>query len=246
MTHRATETNIAPAPPVTVEVLLFAGAAAAAGCRRLTQAVAPGTTVRALASLLTKRFPGLEPYAAVGLWAVNEEYAPPETVLRPGDRVALIPPVSGGSGDSEEAAPPPRGATCRVTAEPLSVDAAVSAVLHPGAGAVVVFLGTVRAVTGDRRTAAIDYEAYEAMAEREMNRIAREATGRWPLVRLHMAHRTGRLEVGEVSVVVAASAPHRPDAFAACRWAIDRIKETVPIWKREIAPDGSGTWIHQC
>jgi molybdopterin synthase catalytic subunit len=111
-------------------------------------------------------------------------------------------------------------------------------------GAVVLFLGTVRDLTADRVTAALDYEAYPAMAEKKMAEIEEETRARWPVGAMVMEHRLGHLEVGDVSVAVALSCPHRAQAFEACRHAIDRLKELVPIWKKENWADGTTEWIH--
>ncbi len=227
---------------ISVDVLFFAGAAEAAGCRRLRAAVPAGATLADLAEALRQRFPRLGPFLPSLLWAVNEEYAPPERVLRQGDEVALIPPVSGGSRPATAVAED--GMACRLVRDPISVDDVLQRVTHPEAGAIVLFLGTVRARTGSAVTEALEYDAYPAMAEREMAAIAREASERWPGCRVAIVHRLGRLAVGEVSVVVAASAPHRAEAFAACRYAIDRLKQVVPIWKREFAPGGQPFWVH--
>ena len=108
----------------------------------------------------------------------------------------------------------------------------------------MTFLGTVRDLTGDKVTKALDYEAYPGMAEKKLAEIEADVCGRWPVGDVVMVHRLGRLEVGEVSVAVAVSAPHRADAFAACRHAIDRLKELVPIWKCEHGADGSAEWVH--
>jgi molybdopterin synthase catalytic subunit len=112
------------------------------------------------------------------------------------------------------------------------------------AGAVCTFLGTVREFTGERRTVALSYEAYPEMALKKMAELEAEARRRWPVIELAMAHRVGELDLGEVSVVVAVSCPHRQDAFEACRWLIDTLKEVVPIWKRENWEDGGQEWIH--
>lgn len=110
-------------------------------------------------------------------------------------------------------------------------------------GALCLFLGVVRNENDGRATVAITYEAYGEMAEREMEKVARSLEGQWPATRVWMLHRVGRLAVGEVSVAVVAVSPHRADAFAACRAAIDRIKTTVPIWKQELHPDGTSDWV---
>ena len=117
-------------------------------------------------------------------------------------------------------------------------------VRRPGCGAVVTFLGTVRDLTGDRVTVALDYEAYPGMAEKKLAEIEAETRTRWPVGEIALVHRLGRLEVGEVSVAVAVSCPHRGQAFEACRHAIDRLKELVPIWKKENWADGATEWVH--
>jgi molybdopterin synthase catalytic subunit len=128
--------------------------------------------------------------------------------------------------------------TVAISSEALSLDRAVLAVSHPGAGAVVTFVGTVRDVNDGKRVTLLEYEAYESMARAEMTRIKAEIEGEIPGVRLAVFHRVGALSVGDAAVVCAASAPHRGEAFRACRLLIDRVKERVPIWKREHGPDG--------
>ena len=129
-----------------------------------------------------------------------------------------------------------------VTSEPLDARTVEAAVTHPGAGAVCTFSGIVRDNSRGRSVTHLEYEAFEQMATREMRKIAGEIAERWPDVRVAMIHRTGRLEVGEPSVVVSTSAPHRSEAIAACKWGIDRLKESVPVWKKEYAADGT-FWI---
>jgi molybdopterin synthase catalytic subunit len=132
----------------------------------------------------------------------------------------------------------------RLTRDPIDYHALTEQVRRNDCGAVVVFLGTVRDLTGERVTVALDYEAYPGMAEKKMAEIAADTRQRWPVGALVLEHRLGRLEVGDVSVAVAVSCPHRADAFAACRHAIDRLKELVPIWKKENWADGSTEWVH--
>ncbi len=112
------------------------------------------------------------------------------------------------------------------------------------AGAVCSFLGTVREITGDRRTSLLDYEAYPEMALKEMAALEAEARERWPVIEAAIVHRVGRLDLGEISIVVAVSCPHRGHSFEACRWLIDTFKERVPIWKKEVYADGSEEWVH--
>jgi molybdopterin synthase catalytic subunit/molybdopterin converting factor small subunit len=162
------------------------------------------------------------------LYAVNKEYADRDRTLADGDEVALIPPVSGGA--------------FRLTAEPLSVDAVVDEVRSDQAGAVATFIGTTRLQSRGRTVLHLDYEAYEEMAEQAMAKIAAELKGRYDLCEIAIHHRTGRVEIGEASVVIAVSAPHRQEALAACKDAIDTLKERVPLWKKEVY-DGGEEWI---
>jgi molybdopterin synthase catalytic subunit len=132
----------------------------------------------------------------------------------------------------------------QLTRDPIDYHALTQQVRRADCGAVVTFLGTVRDLTGDRVTVALDYEAYPGMAEKKMAEIEQDTRSRWPIGELVMVHRLGHLEVGEVSVAVAVSCPHRAQAFEACRYAIDRLKELVPIWKKENWSDGSTEWVH--
>jgi molybdopterin synthase catalytic subunit len=132
----------------------------------------------------------------------------------------------------------------RLTRDPIDYHALTEQVRRNDCGAVVTFLGTVRDLTGDKVTVALDYEAYPGMAEKKMAEIEADTRARWPVGDMAMVHRLGRLEVGEVSVAVAVSCPHRGQAFEACRHAIDRLKELVPIWKKENWADGSTEWVH--
>lgn len=132
----------------------------------------------------------------------------------------------------------------QITRELIDPSAVVAHVGSPRAGAVVLFLGTVRDQTAGRSTAALDYECYESMAEAEMAALEAQARRRWPIVECSLVHRVGRLELGEVSVAVAVSTPHRRDAFEAGQWLIDTLKATVPIWKQEHWADGQSEWVH--
>ena len=162
------------------------------------------------------------------LYAVNREYADAGRELADGDEVALIPPVSGGA--------------FRVTEEQLSLQAVVDEVRSDEAGAIATFIGTTRLQSRGRTVLHLDYEAYEEMAEQVMAQIARELKGRYDLREIAIHHRTGRVEIGEASVVMAVSAPHRQDALAACKDAIDTLKQTVPLWKKEVY-EGGEEWV---
>jgi len=162
------------------------------------------------------------------LYAVNREYADRGQELRDGDEVAVIPPVSGGA--------------FRVTDEPLSLEGVVTEVADERAGGIATFTGTVRRQSRGREVTQLEYEAYAEMAEDVMAGIAKDLEVRYDLCSVAIHHRVGRLEVGEASVVIAVSAPHRQDALAACKDAIDRLKETVPLWKKEVY-EGGEEWI---
>lgn len=129
-----------------------------------------------------------------------------------------------------------------VTEEPLRAEPLVELVSHPGAGGIVTFTGVVRDNNRGRTTTALQYEAYKEMAEQEMAKLAEEAKQRWPEVRLAMRHRVGMLKIGDPAVIVVASAPHRGEAFDACEWVIDTLKERVPIWKKEYG-EGGAVWL---
>lgn len=162
--------------------------------------------------------------------AVNQEIAGGEQVLHEGDELALIPPVAGGS-----------GGLYRLQDTALSLDEAVKAVAGPDAGGIVTFIGNVRRESGGRKVVRLEYEAYREMAEAKLRRIGEDlalAHG----ARIAILHRTGTLEIGETAVIIAAAAPHRAEAFAACREAIERLKVEVPIWKKEFGEDGA-VWV---
>ncbi len=169
---------------------------------------------------------GVEPAGL--LYAVNKEYAQRDRRLEEGDEVAVIPPVSGGG--------------FRLSEEPLSLDAVVAEVARDQAGAIATFIGTTRVQSRGRTVTHLEYEAYAGMAEQVMVEIADELRGRYGVCEIAIHHRTGRVEIGEASVVIAVSAPHRQDALAACKDAIDTLKERVPLWKKEIY-EGGEEWI---
>ncbi|WP_166831973.1 molybdenum cofactor biosynthesis protein MoaE [Thalassoroseus pseudoceratinae] len=131
-----------------------------------------------------------------------------------------------------------------LTHDPIDITAVTESVRSTQSGAVLVFLGTVREMTGDRQTIALDYDAYPEMATAKMNELEQEAREKWPIDQLAIVHRLGHLELGDVSVIVAVSCPHRGDAFAAGKWLIDTLKVTVPVWKKENWADGTTEWVH--
>jgi MoaE-MoaD fusion protein len=172
--------------------------------------------------------------------SVNAEYAPASQVLREGDEVGLLPPVSGGCAEAASGAAGRR--ECEFTAltrEPFDSQALIAAAKRPENGAVVVFDGIVRDNSRGRRTLHLDYEAYEEMAAKQLRALAAEARSRFGVRHVTIVHRLGRLQLGETSVLIVVASAHRAQAFDACRWAIDTLKRTVPIWKKETFADGA-------
>ena len=192
-----------------------------------------GATVEEVYRELRSRHPALEPDLSLIRPARNQDFSDWSDRVADGDEVAFIPPVSGGAGS---------GALIELTAQTLDPRRLEAAVSHPGAGAICTFTGVVRDSSRGEAVTHLEYEAYAGMAERQMGAIAEEIAERWPEARVAMAHRTGSLEIGEASVVVSVSCPHRAEAIAACKWGIDRLKESVPIWKKEFARSGA-VWI---
>jgi MoaE-MoaD fusion protein len=210
---------------VQVNVRLFAGLRERAGTGARELELADGARV---GDVWPELGLGDEPRGL--LYAVNRRYAAADVELADGDVVALIPPVSGGD--------------FRLTAEPLSLDAAVNEVRRDDAGAIATFVGTVRNRSRDRDVLYLEYEAYEGMAEETMSALAAELSARHELKAVAIHHRVGRVEIGDASVVIAVSAAHRAAALAACGEAIDTLKQTVPLWKKEVY-EGGEEWIGQ-
>lgn len=171
--------------------------------------------------------------------AVNQEYAQPTHVLADGDDVAILPPVSGGSSASGGSQAGASEAVVRIVHSPIRTEAILAEIKAGGDGAVCVFDGIVRDNTRGRRTLHLDYEAYEEMALRQMQQLRTEAIARFGVREVAILHRLGRLTVGETSVLIAVASAHRGAGFEACRWVIDTLKKTVPIWKHEQFIDGA-------
>ena len=216
-----------------VRVRLFARYREATGREQLDLELPEGGTVEHAWAAIVGRHPELEPYRPFTLFAVGTEYVEPAYRLAPDDELCLFPPVSGGSAAD----------VYRVAEEPLSPDAVAALVDDPGAGGLVIFSGVVRNESGGRPVKFLEYEAHAPMAEAKLREIGAEARRRWPGVkRVAILHRIGRLEIGEASVLIAVSSAHRAEAFEACRWAIDTLKTTVPVWKKEHFEDGE-VWV---
>ena len=213
-----------------IRLKLFASAREIVGQRELMLEVPEGTCGSGLLRLLVSDHPRLAGLVPSLKLAVNQEYADADRVLADGDEVALIPPVSGGMDLFD------------VTDIPLSLDSLVAAVGEPGSGAIASFLGIVRGVARGRQVEYLEYDAYPEMAVAEMRQIGREIRARWPVGRVAIVHRVGRLGIGEASVAIAVGSPHRAEALQACAYAIERLKQMVPIWKKEVWADGA-EWI---
>jgi molybdopterin converting factor subunit 1 len=219
---------------IAVRARLFARLREQAGTDSESVEVPSGSTVADVYDAVRKLHPELEASRSVVRAALNQEFVDWDAAVVDGDEVAFIPPVSGGAHGA--------GVLFELTARPLDARRMEMAVAHKGAGAICTFTGVVRDSSRGRSVTHLEYEAYGEMATAQMRRIADGIAERWPEARVAMAHRTGLLEIGEPSVVVSVSSPHRAEAIAACKWGIDRLKESVPIWKKEHAADGT-YWI---
>ena len=226
---------------VNVRVLFFGAARDVVEANSLELSLAAPATVSSAFHHLVSRFAQLERFGRSLLFAVNQEYATPDTQLKENDELAVFPPVSGGAQTD----------VCdyvcpldffELTTDVIDVGQVARRVVPRECGATVTLDGYAREWTAGRKTLYLVYEAYDAMALTEMQRLGRDAHKRFEIAHVGIVHRTGRLEIGETSVVIAVSAPHRRAAFEACEWAIKELKRTVPIWKREVYEDGE-EWV---
>ncbi|WP_159887460.1 molybdenum cofactor biosynthesis protein MoaE [Paenibacillus puerhi] len=222
-----------------LNILLFAGLAELWGTRLLQldldQGHVAGTlTASELKAILSRQYPDAAGAIANAYMAINQQYADDHALIRENDEIALIPPVSGGEPVMVE-----------LTHETIIPDQVTSKVLHPNHGAALTFTGTTREWTQGKRTVLLEYEAYEPMALRTLKQITEEIAARWPGCLCAVTHRLGEVAIGEISVVIAVSAPHRSDVYEASRYAIERLKQIVPIWKKERWADGSEWKGHQ-
>jgi len=217
-----------------IEVLLFGACREAAGTGELVCELDSPANVALVFAEVARRFPSLAVFERNALFAVNEEHARADHPVCEGDTLAIFPPVSGGEANQD---------VFEVTREPIDKIGLERRLLGGGAGAIVTFDGVVRNETRGRSVVRLHYEAYVPMAVREMRRIGSEVHERWPdVAQIGIVHRFGELNVSESSVVIVVTSPHRRVAFEACRFAIDRLKQTVPIWKKEVFADGE-EWV---
>ncbi len=227
-----------PNTQMKIEVLFFGALKDLLGRSGETLDLPEGARVREVLFHYARgapRFEAMVPSLAI---SVNQEYSGADRALREGDEVALLPPVSGGSGEEDKEAGQVRGEV-RIVRERIDTEALVARLKRPPDGAAVIFDGVVRDNTRGRRTLYLDYEAYETMALKQMKSLAVEAQSRFAVRGVSIVHRLGRLEIGETSVLIVVAAAHRGAAFEACRWIIDTLKKTVPIWKKEYFEDGA-------
>ena len=219
---------------VHITALLFGQAREWVGSSSLDLTLEAPATVESAFAILKSRHPGLADMERSILFAVNEEYASPSHTLSDGDRLAVLPPVSGGEAANR--------ALFEITREPIDIANLRARLLEGDSGAVVVFDGVARNNTKGRPTLYLEYEGYEPMALRTMEQIGREVHERWPINRVGIIHRLGRIDTTESSVVIIVTSAHRKIAFEACHYAIDRLKKIVPIWKKEYFEDGA-VWV---
>ncbi len=219
---------------MNINVKFFARYKELAGTGGATAQLPENSTLADLLAHLQQQFPTLKLTPKRTLLSVNEDFGTPDTVLRDGDTVAIFPPVSGGSDIRKFA----------LTTEDISIETVSQMVVRTHTGAVVTFTGVVRDNSEGKSVDSLEYEAYHSMAIAKMRQIAAEVREKFPnIVDVAMVQRIGHLEVGDVAVVIAVSSGHRYDGcFEACRYSIERLKEIVPIWKKEFGPDGS-EWV---
>ena len=229
---------------IAVKVLFFGAARDAVGHAEVDLVLKGASTAATAFAEVLEKYPDLRRFGRSLLFAVNQEYVQGDIgnrAVHAGDELAVFPPVSGGSAGILPASGLARD-FFELTTDPIDVGAVARRVVLPECGATVTLDGYAREWTRGRRTLYLVYEAYAPMAQRELERLGHEAHERFAIAHIGIVHRTGRLEIGETSVVIAVSAPHRRAAFEACEWAIRELKRTVPIWKKEIFEDGE-VWV---
>ena len=236
---------------IAVRVLFFGAARDAVGHSEVDFILHGSPTAASALKDVLEKFPDLSRFGRSLLFAVNQEYATPDAPVHDGDELAVFPPVSGGSCGTAGVPPASTSNSSRpntnhdffeLTTDPIDVCFVARRIVLPECGATVTLDGYAREWTRGRRTLHLVYEAYTPMALRELERLGREAHERFQIAHIGIVHRIGKLEIGETSVVIAVSAPHRRAAFEACEWAIKEVKRTVPIWKKEIFADDE-VWV---
>jgi MoaE-MoaD fusion protein len=224
---------------MTVRVLFFGAARDVAGAEEIALDLPMKSTAESARRAVLMRYPGLQEFGRSLLFAVNQEYAEADRQIQEGDELAVFPPVSGGAQNSVS---DHFKDFFELTTDPIDVGAVARRVILPQCGATVTLDGYAREWTKGRRTLYLIYDAYAPMALSEMAKLGVQAHEKFDIAHIGIVHRTGRLEIGETSVVISVSAPHRRAAFEACEWAIRELKRTVPIWKKEVFEDGE-VWV---
>lgn len=213
-----------------IQVSLFAAFAEFVGQRELSIPYQANMTCNDVWKEIRAQYPKITSIPV--LFAIGDEYIPPETSLKDNDRLLVFPPLSGGAPQS-------------VSDSPISVSEALEKIQDEDGGGEAVFIGRVRRNNEGKRVRHLYYECHVPMAEKEISKIVEEMYSRWPLKKIQVRHRIGKLEVGEIAVIICVSAEHRSEALEACRYGIDELKHRVPIWKKEITEDGE-EWIGAC
>lgn len=225
---------------VQVKLLFFASLKDIVGRRELDVDVPSGATINDLWEHLISRYPSLSRYRSIVLTSLNEEYVDRKAVVSDGDEVALFPPVSGGSADPMISDRPRE--LYRLTRDAINARAIAELILRPEDGAICLFEGVVRNNSKGKTTRHLEYEAYESMALKTMEELGGFVRQAWDIGSVAIIHRLGRMEIGETSVAIIVTSPHRKASFDACEYAIDRLKKIVPIWKKEFFEDGE-VWV---
>jgi MoaE-MoaD fusion protein len=218
-----------------VRVLLFGQLKDIVGHQEDSLDLESGSQLSAVIAHYSSRYPRFEGLTRSIACSINQEYAQGSAVLREGDEVGLLPPVSGGKSSMVQL----RSEHCAIVREPIDLQAIRKELEHPEDGSALLFDGVVRNNTRGRRTLYLDYEAYETMALNEMEKLAQATLERFKVRNVRLVHRLGRLQIGDTSVLIGVASAHRAAAFEACRWLIDTLKKTVPIWKKEYFEDGA-------
>jgi MoaE-MoaD fusion protein len=222
-----------------IRVLLFGQLKDFAGRKEDILEFESGATLAAVVAHYSGQFPGFKALASSMACSINEEYARLSDELHEGDEIGLLPPVSGGSSGLPSADVVRQSAHCQIVRTPILAQPVADSLKAGEDGATVVFEGIVRNNTRGRRTRYLDYEGYEPMAIHEMEKLAEQSLAQFKIREVRLVHRLGRMEIGETSVLIVVSSAHRGAAFDACRWIIDTLKKTVPIWKKEYFEDGA-------
>jgi len=226
----------------TIKVLFFGAARDATGAEEISFELPDSSTVATAREVIIGKYPALARFGKSLLLAVNQEYAEPHRQIRDGDELAIFPPVSGGDEVAQTSVCDSSQDFFELTTDPIDVGAVARRVVLAQCGATVTLDGYAREWTSGRRTLYLVYEAYSPMALSQLKKLGAQAHDRFDIAHIGIVHRTGRLEIGETSVVISVSAPHRRAAFEACEWAIRELKRTVPIWKKEVFEDGE-IWV---